>query len=1489
MAYSSSSFRFYPLLLIFSIVLTASLPAQAPGGVDVLLAKARLLEARGRMDLAAQNWREILLVDPDQTEALAGLARSAKLDGNIGEERTYLDHLRKINPRDPEIAAVENMRVFTAAERSLLDQAGRLAMRHRPDAAMKLYRRVLGSQQPPPGKWAWPFYEAEAASTGGRAEATAQLRQLCAQNPDQEVYRLWLASLLTFNAKTRLEGFQLFESIKDPATASQARAPWRQALIWEKDNPEALNAIQAYLQRYPDPELRSAADALRAKQQRNLAVANQEQGFKALRNNNLAAAEIRFAGVLRQSPDDVDAIVGLGYVRLDQRRFGEAADLFGRAHTLAPQRQDAREGYDNAQFWLNLNNGADARLRNHPEAAILAYGQALALRPMNTIALLGLANAEVQGRQFSAAAASFQQVLNLDPNDIDALSGLANLRLEEGRFDDAENLFEKARKLNPSLQNAIAGFHNAKFWGLMHEADTALKQNRPKDAAAEYRQAVLLDPTNKDALMGLANAAVRAGDYREADKTWLQLTADDPSDQSSWLALIYAQMSEGAPQAAISTSQRIPLPVMQRLEVRSDYLSEMALVYYSANQPGEASRELARALQAASTSDTDAALGTRLQIAAILMKQGKPARAIEIYLNATHVHPDNPSGWEGLVGAYSRFNDVSQAIDAVRSMPRHSYDAAMKHTGFLNSVAVLYSARGQCSEAEDFLNRSLALDREHGNPPAENTELQLAYVWMREHNYGNARYLYKEILSSDVNSSEAWRGYLIVLHRLRKDRVIVAKIPRIPRAVRTQLEAAPGFLVLEASAYSASGRDNDALPLLQAARSRYAAQRKPSPALLDIQTAWTMLTVSLDESGLADLLLEDQQRTDLTPTQRDAIQEIWSDWNVRLADRAFAAHPQLAVTILTSAGRAYPGNRNIHAALASLYLKRHDKAKALEVFQTWGMAGAQAGDYRMAAGAALSAHKSDLAEQFLRRGLAHFPTDPGLMQMVARQDIARGDYNAGESELKSALLALREPDTPESHPPAVPRTRSRAAASPLESGHYLPPLNNSGTLQTDPPCRDETGEGPAREAQIRPISISFSVAAVQNAPGRSSAGQQSQPPTAMTQAGNQNQAKQMEDEIEAIDDRNTPVIGTGEAGTGRIGDAGIDRLILSDTLFATASYTAANRVRFDIEAHGIEAYSGTPDGGSNQAFGTLPAHALFGKQASFGYSGFGQLSTKTFGLMAGTSPQGFPVHNLIGGFRFRPGNRWFTLLGVRNSVTDSLLSYAGAVDPGTGLRWGGVVANRGEVRLDSAPSNGIRYKRIGEYAAGSYSFLQGLRVPDNWSVTGNAGLYWQVVPGLTLGTNAYAMHYNKNLDFFSFGQGGYFSPQKYYLASIPISWYARHPRFEYALRFSGGIQYLHNEASPFYPVLPGSAAVTQGTYASSNNMAPNYDADIRMGYRVAPHVYFDMFATANNARNFYTQSMGFNLKFMINPIPTSTDIRVNSIPDWTGKQAFSVQ
>jgi Tfp pilus assembly protein PilF len=1452
---------------LLALSLPSSLGAQTTqprrSGIEILLGKARSLEARGRADLAARNWEQVLLVNPNQNEALAGLARVAKEAGNADEERACLDRLRKVDPADPEMAEVERMHVVTPEERKRLDEAGRLSMQHKPDEAMKIYHEIFGDA-PPPGKWAGPFYETEAASSDGRAKAIAQLRQLCARNPSNEVSRLWLALVLTYDAKTRLEGFRLLESIQDPGTVEQAREGWRQALLWEKENPATQSSMEAYLRRYSDPELQGYLKVLQVKQEHAQEDLDKEHGFEALQNKDLATAEAQFQDVLRHSPDDANAIAGMGFVRLNQKRFSEALGFFSRARELAPQRADVREGFDSARFWLAMQQGATARLQNRPDAATAAYQDALTIRPGDTQALLGIAQGQADKKNYPEAEAKFQQVLSSSPNNVDALAGLGFLQLKQGKFDEAQTLLERARSGAPNRTDVDQGYRNAKFWGLMKQGATALDRNRPDAAVAAYRQALASKPGAEDALLGLARASERKGDYAEAVQCYGQMTSDNSGDVQSWLGLMTSELQARTPQAVIATAQHIPPTVRQQLQVRADYWSEMALAYYSARQSSAGDQALGMALIKAGASDNADALNSRLEIASMLMNAGATLRAIDIYRQASEAHPENAGAWEGLVGAYLRMRDYSRAKAAVRSMPQSSYQAATKNAGFLGAVAAIYSAQGRCGEAEDFLNRALDLDRAAGRQPTEGVQLQLADLWMREHNYERAGQEYRQVVGKDGNSAEAWRGYIIALHAMRDDNDAVAEARRIPAAVRAGLEKDSSFLALLASAESAMGQMESEIRLLQQARGVYQSQGQPSPVDLDVQLAWAMVDSPQHEQDLQDLLAKTRGRTDLTAKPRATVEQIWSVWSIRRANQALLSRkPALAIAILTDAQRELPNDHRIPAAVAAVYLREHEWDKALNVYQSWKMDGAEAGDYRSAAGAALAAHKSDLADHFLRQGLLLFPEDAELLHMTAKQAVVHGNYKEAERDLRLALAAANkeEADPP---PSKSQDALARGDSSPFGSNRAAAayPVNPSTEA---PGCEITTGSAPS-DLRIRPISMNMS----------------------SDETVHIEEVHQIQDEIDVVQNRNTPFLGAGDTVSGRTGDPGFDRLIVEDGGTSDA-FTLDNQVRIGVEGHGVYLFSGTPNGSSTLRLGSLPQGATFAGQTALGFAGEGQISTNTFGLAFGTSPQGFPVTNFTGGLRFRPLNGPFTLMAVRENVQDSLLSYAGVRDPGTGTVWGGVAANTGSFQFKWGPSANGHYSRLGGYITASGGFLQGKNVANNWEAAGSAGLYAQIVQGLTVGGNVSGMHYDRNLQYFSLGQGGYFSPQQFGLVSIPISWFARHRRFEYQIRASGGVQYISLDRSAFYPTSAGAGLPNQGFYSSSTHTGPAYDVSARLGYRIAPHAYFETFATANNARNYAMQSIGFSIKFLVHSLPTDTDLHPNSIPDWKGNPPFGIQ
>jgi len=89
----------------------------------VLLEKATSQEQSGHIDLAAQTWQQVLLSDPNNEEALAGLGRWAKLTGDDAAAQTYIDRLRVVNPNSPEIAKIEAL-VSNKTQNQLLEQRG---------------------------------------------------------------------------------------------------------------------------------------------------------------------------------------------------------------------------------------------------------------------------------------------------------------------------------------------------------------------------------------------------------------------------------------------------------------------------------------------------------------------------------------------------------------------------------------------------------------------------------------------------------------------------------------------------------------------------------------------------------------------------------------------------------------------------------------------------------------------------------------------------------------------------------------------------------------------------------------------------------------------------------------------------------------------------------------------------------------------------------------------------------------------------------------------------------------------------------------------------------------------------------------------------------------------------------------------------------------------------------------------------------------------
>ncbi|WP_047237430.1 cellulose synthase subunit BcsC-related outer membrane protein [Chromobacterium subtsugae] len=203
---------------------------------------------------------------------------------------------------------------------------------------------------------------------------------------------------------------------------------------------------------------------------------------------------------------------------------------------------------------------------------------------------------------------------------------------------------------------------------------------------------------------------------------------------------------------------------------------------------------------------------------------------------------------------------------------------------------------------------------------------------------------------------------------------------------------------------------------------------------------------------------------------------------------------------------------------------------------------------------------------------------------------------------------------------------------------------------------------------------------------------------------------------------------------------------------------------------------------------------------------------------AGVTPQSFPVSNLIGGVRYSDSVSIlnYKLEAVRRPVTSSLLSYAGVRDPYTGQTWGGVVATGvgGSLGYDKGG-------RFGVWSNFAYQQLTGENVADNRKLTAMGGVYWRLLKEptrqVTVGVNSINFWFQKNLGEFTFGQGGYYSPQRYNSLSVPLSYAARNERWSWLGRASVSVSSANEAASPFYPTRPDLQAQAGNPYVSASS------------------------------------------------------------------------
>jgi Flp pilus assembly protein TadD len=190
----------------------------------------------------------------------------------------------------------------------------------------------------------------------------------------------------------------------------------------------------------------------------------------------------------------------------------------------------------------------------------------------------------------------------------------------------------------------------------------------------------------------------------------------------------------------------------------------------------------------------------------------------------------------------------------------------------------------------------------------------------------------------------------------------------------------------------------------------------------------------------------------------------------------------------------------------------------------------------------------------------------------------------------------------------------------------------------------------------------------------------------------------------------------------------------------------------------------------------------------------------TWAYDLGHTPQAFTVSNWVGGVTYK--GDWddlgYRLTASRRPLSNSLVSYAGAVDPVSGIKFGGVTANGFTLGLsrDEGGKDGL-------WASLGTHWLVGENVENNQRHSAMGGYYYRLVERaderMRTGLTLMYMGYSKDLSESSLGQGGYYSPQQYYSVSVPLNFAWRNANWSAFLESSVGWSIAKVESSDLYP------------------------------------------------------------------------------------------
>jgi tetratricopeptide (TPR) repeat protein len=484
--------------------------------------------------------------------------------------------------------------------------------------------------------------------------------------------------------------------------------------------------------------------------------------------------------------DDSGLHVALAELLAQMNRTDEAIDEAQRAARLDPK--DPEPHWMLASIHLRSTEGMRVRQAQLDvlKKAVQELEAMKALAPDDQRAFFALGGCYMELGQPDKAIAAYERWQKLVPDSNNGYLSIAQYYEREGKVDKAIEYMQKALESDPETMQTLTLL-----------AGLYAKAKREQDAIPLYRKMVELTGGSPEVKQQLASSLLDSGDFAEAAKILDTLAKNDPQNPAIRMMMSRAQMGARHYPEAIETLKSLLASDPDNIE----FQFYLGTAYEQGGQPGEAVK-IFRRLFEQSKGDSEEAKANRgvfqQHLAASYQDMGEYDKAIAMYEEMVKSDP-SPRTYFVLINAYR----VNRQFDKALELGKQQYDKNPEDENLALVYARSLADAGRAKEGADILSpkvqsnpanldiyvnlsqiyllakrygeaervmlraRDLKLDKPR-------VQLQLATVYDKQKDYGQAEAILKEMLKEDPEDAIAlnYLGYLLADRGVRLNEAV---------------------------------------------------------------------------------------------------------------------------------------------------------------------------------------------------------------------------------------------------------------------------------------------------------------------------------------------------------------------------------------------------------------------------------------------------------------------------------------------------------------------------------------------------------------------------------------------------------------------------------------------------------------------------------------------------------------------------------------------